>query len=54
MAELRNSLWLWGQDAGSHHSVGFGLPGKNLMGSAGGMIDIIIISKKLHWRYLTC
>jgi hypothetical protein len=36
MAKLRDSLWLWGQDTGSHHAVGFGLPGKNLMGPAEG------------------
>lgn len=40
MAKLKDKLWLWGQDAGSHHAAvgnkSWKLPGENRMGPAEG------------------
>ena len=37
--KLRDTLWIWGQDAGSHHRTGnntWNLPGENRMGPVEG------------------
>jgi hypothetical protein len=39
MARLKDKLWLWGQDAGSHHAAGnnqWNIPGENKMNPADG------------------